>query len=71
MSAAEDLSEPDVFTVVEAARFLRMSAKTLYKLIDEDRVPYVRITERRIRFRRSSLIAWLASRESSPDRRSR
>src|ERR1700733_1751082 len=62
----------DIFTVAEAAAFLRLNMKTLYKLIDEGRVPHVRIGERRIRLRRSSLVAWLASQESgSRDRRNR
>lgn len=52
-----------VLTVPEAAAFLRLNTKTLYKLIDEGRVPHTRLTERRIRLLRSSLIAWLAGQE--------
>lgn len=66
MSAALDL---DVLTVPEAAALLRLNVKTLYKLIDEGAVPHVRIGERRIRLRRSSLVAWLASQESAPGRK--
>ncbi len=64
-------AETDVMTVPEAATYLRMNVKTLYKLIDERRVPYVRITERRLRLRRSSLVAWLASQESDSRKASR
>jgi excisionase family DNA binding protein len=61
----------DVLTVPEAAAYLRLNPKTLYKLIDEGRVPYVRIGERRIRMRRSSLVAWLAGQERAPRRDTR
>lgn len=63
MSAAEEL-EREVFTVPEAAAFLRLNVKTLYKLIDEGTVPHVRIGERRIRLRRSSLVEWQAAQET-------
>ena len=60
----------DVLTVPEAASFLRLNVKTLYKLIDEGRVPHLRIGERRIRLLRTSLLAWLAGQETgSRDRR--
>jgi excisionase family DNA binding protein len=65
VSAAEQ-PDHDVLTVAEAASFLRMPAKTLYRLIDEGRVPHVRMTERRIRLLRSSLVAWLTGQERSP-----
>lgn len=66
---ANDDEGHDVLTVPEAAAYLRLNVKTLYKLIDEGRVPYVRLTERRIRLRRSSLVAWLAGQERAPRRR--
>lgn len=62
--------DDDVLTVAEAARLLKLNPKTVYKLVDEGLLPHCRITERRIRFLRSSLIAWLASRESAPRRKS-
>lgn len=76
MSAAEDLDkqpapaseELDLMTVAEAATFLKMSAKTLYVLIEGENIPYIRIGERRLRLRRSSLVAWLASQERAPRR---
>lgn len=68
MSAAEEL-HPEVLTVPEAAAFLRLNVKTLYKLIEDGTVPHVRIGERRIRLVRSSLVAWLASQECAPGRK--
>ena len=69
MSAAEELppapAAPEVLTVPEAAAFLRLNVKSLYKLIDENVVPFVRIGPRRIRLRRSALLAWLEGRESA------
>ncbi len=63
-----DASVHEVLTVAEAACFLRLPRKTLYKLIDQGVVPHVRLTTSRIRLRRSSLVAWLASQESSSRR---
>lgn len=57
------MTEPDVLNAREAASFLRLNLKTLYKLVDECKVPHTRLTERRIRFLRSSLLAWLAGQE--------
>ena len=58
--------DPDVLLVPEAAAFLRLNVKTLYKLIEERKVPHIRLTPRRIRLRRSTLVAWLAGQESDP-----
>lgn len=62
----------DVLTVDEAATLLRLHVKSLYKLIDEGRIPCVRLSRRRIRLLRSSLLAWLKGHETgSPQRRNR
>lgn len=62
-TAAPTTDLSDVLTVDEAAVFLRLNKKTLYKLIDEGKVPHVRLSERRLRLLRSSLVAWLAGQE--------
>lgn len=66
-----EAEEPDVLTVPEAAAFLRLHPKALYKLIDDGTVPYVRVGPRRIRLLRSSLVEWLKSREIVPGRKAR
>lgn len=62
-------TDADILTVPEAAELLRLHVKALHKLIDDGTVPAVRLTPRRIRLRRSTLLAWLASRESAPRRK--
>jgi excisionase family DNA binding protein len=76
VSAAEVLTAPandedsgDVLTVSEAAAYLRINVKSLYKLIDEQKIPHVRITERRIRLYRPALVAWLSGKEQAPRRK--
>lgn len=69
MSAAEVLqdappADPDVMLAPEAAQMLRLNIKTLYKLCDEKKVPHFRIGPRRLRFRRTTLVAWMASQET-------
>lgn len=60
-----------VLTVPEAAAFLRVNVKTLYKMIEAGQVPHVRMTERRIRLRRSTLVAWMEGQESDSRKLSR
>lgn len=68
MTSAVAPADQDILTVPEAADFLRMTPKALYSLIGQGDVPYVRIGGRRLRLRRSSLVAWLASQERAPRR---
>lgn len=58
------MSAAEVFTVQEAAAFLKMNVKSLYKLIDERKVPHLRLSERRIRLLRPSLQAWQLGQET-------
>lgn len=74
MSAAEALppdADPDVLLAEEAAALLRVHVNTLYLLVDERKIPHFRLGRRRLRFLRSSLVAWMSSQEtgSSPGRR--
>ena len=71
----EDLDSPpgendeDLLTVPEAAGILRLSPKSVYKLVDEGRLPVVRMSARRLRLRRASLLAWLERQEDAPRKR--
>jgi excisionase family DNA binding protein len=51
---------PDVMTAEEAASYLRVSPSTLRAWTRERSVPHARLG-RRIRYRRSALLEWLAS----------
>jgi excisionase family DNA binding protein len=53
---------PEVLKVVEAAKYLKVSKTLLYELIAKKKIPYTRISERRIIIRRKDLDAWLESR---------
>lgn len=50
-----------LFTVVEAAEFLKLSPGSLYHLVSEKRVPVIRISSRCIRFSRGALLEWVES----------
>jgi excisionase family DNA binding protein len=48
--------EQEWFTVAEAAAYLRISRRTVYKLVEDKRLPAYRIgAERHLRFRREDL----------------
>lgn len=40
--------DPDIYTVPEAAKVLRVSTWLVYKLIGEGKLPHLRLGERRI-----------------------
>lgn len=52
------MSDPEVFTVVEAAAFLRIKRSTLYDAIGRGEIPHCRIG-RQIRLHRSALVRFL------------
>lgn len=54
-------SEDDVLTADEAAALLRVSVKTLYRLVSDGRLPGRKVG-RAWRFRRSDLMRYLQSR---------
>jgi excisionase family DNA binding protein len=54
-------AEP-LWTVREAAAFLRLTATSLYRLVEDNQIPYIRVSERRLRFRRADLENWLNGR---------
>lgn len=52
-------TEPqEMLTVAEAAVFMRVSQKTVYAWVEEERIPHLR-AGRRILFERSDLMNWL------------
>lgn len=51
-----------MLTVPEAARFLRMSRAQVYMMIQQKKIPYIRLSERRIVIRFEDLEQWLKSR---------
>lgn len=53
-------NQQEWFTVNEAADYLRVSRRTIYKLVQEDRLKAYRVgAERHLRFRREDLDAAL------------
>ncbi len=47
-------------TVKEAARFLGVSAQTVYVWVERKQIPHLRVMGRNIRFLRSDLVAFRA-----------
>ncbi len=57
----ETISGDDcLWTVKEAAHFLKLSPLSLYHLVSAQRVPVIRLSSRCIRFSRRALAAWIA-----------
>lgn len=53
-----ELYDDDIFTFKEAAQFLRISERTLYYYVENDKIPYLK-AGRLLRFSRAALIVWL------------
>jgi len=62
LSARIKPMEPEVMTVAEAARYLRISESTVRHWVRDEGMPSAQVGRRR-RFRRDALLAWLESRE--------
>ena len=52
----------DLADVNEIAEFLHLSPGTVYHLISQERIPFVRLSARCVRFRRSDIDRWIAER---------
>jgi len=50
-----------LWTVTEAAKYLRLNKYSLYHLVSQKRIPVVKLSARCIRFRRSELQRWVES----------
>ena len=50
---------PEIMRAAEAAAFLRIHPKTLYRLIAERRIPFIRKPGLGYRFQKARLLQWL------------
>jgi excisionase family DNA binding protein len=58
-------SAPDrLWNVTETAQFLGVASGSLYRMVSEHRVPCIHLSKRCLRFRRSDLEAWIATKKS-------
>lgn len=60
---SDQLFEKQLVRYKEAARYLRLSETHLRRLKSEGKIPFVPVGSRGVRFRVSSLNAWIAERE--------
>ena len=51
----------DLITYKEVARIINAPVGTVYALVSQGRIPYIRIGGRFIRFRPADIQAWIAS----------
>jgi excisionase family DNA binding protein len=62
---AQDLGvsrpEPEVLTVDEAAKLLRLNRKTVYSMVDKRQLPGARRFRGAIRIHKPTLVAWMAA----------
>lgn len=56
----------DFLTVAQAAQFLSLSRHALYELIKTNKIPHYKFGPRGIRFTRSDLESWVATRRIEP-----
>jgi len=57
-----------LMTTNEAATFLGLGPDMVRKLVQQDRLPHLKLGYRTLKFRKSSLELWLARRERTPHR---
>ena len=50
-------------SVREAAKFLSVDRKMIYRLIEQDKLPAYRLSERVIRINEDDLVAWIKKRK--------
>jgi len=60
----------EMMTVPEMAERLRVPTQRAYRLLDEVGIPYVRVSERRIRIPRGAFEEWLTARTFRAERHS-
>jgi excisionase family DNA binding protein len=56
------MTDEDLFTYAQAAKFLNVRLGTLYALVSRKEIPHVRLGKRLVRFTRSSLTSLVAAR---------
>jgi excisionase family DNA binding protein len=60
------MATEELMDVTEAAKFLGISPGTLYHWVSQRRIPVVHFSMRCIRFRRSDIEKWIATRVIQP-----
>jgi excisionase family DNA binding protein len=60
------VEEPEILTYEEVAKRFAIKRSTLYALVAQQRLPFIRLGPRFIRFSRSSLEAFFASHSVEP-----
>lgn len=66
-SAAPEL--PEILTVEEIAKLLRLNRKTVYEMVQRGEIPGVRLCGRAIRAHRDTVLRWLADGQGRSARR--
>ncbi len=56
-----------MLTVPEAAKYLRMSRAQVYLMIQQRKIPHIRLSERRVVIRITDLEKWLEKRKQDPN----
>jgi excisionase family DNA binding protein len=56
---ADKFEEKEILTIDEAAAFLKLGKRSIYKLIKEDKIPHVKILNK-FRFDKETLRKWVA-----------
>lgn len=51
--------EPELLTVEELARWLKLSVKGVYNLVESRRIPHLKVGSSRLRFLPSEIRSWL------------
>lgn len=60
MSSVND----EILSYQEASRFLGIKLGTLYVLVMQKRIPYIRLGKRFVRFSKKDLISWVDSKKA-------
>ena len=63
-SVGHDSFVPNLIDVKEAARLLKVTAKTIYRRVEQGQMPHRRFGPRRIRFTKDDILGSLARRVS-------
>ncbi len=64
---SDDLSNLQKFlTVHQIAEYLGISARTLYRIVEEGKIGHIKISDRCIRIRREAVAAYLAANTHKP-----
>jgi len=58
--------EEELWTTEKTAEYLKIDPHTVRKLCQQRKLPFIKLTYRNLRFRKSSLDLWLARREQKP-----